>query len=199
MDPSSATTTDSWMSLSRWMLRSISPAWAIRSVCDGIEFVYLRAEEDQTACDVRAHLEQGQSYEASKVLSIFPLASNHWKLLVHRGYVSRLKGGALSVGYIVEEGCHSAKPPTCHFGPRDRAMRRRLAIERLVARAVAVDLLSRAQQYTEADAASVYLRVVTLYQCSHVFRAVWLALRELGGLGTPTGLSCIIADHDYCL
>jgi len=182
------------------MLRSISPAWAIRSVCDGIEFVYLRAEEDQTACDVRARLEQGQSYEASKVLSVFPLASNLWELLVHHSYVSRLKRGALSVGYIVEEGCHPAKPPTCRFGPRDRAMRRRLlALERLVARAVAVDLLSETPQYTEADAASVYLRVVTLYQCRHVFRAVWLALRELGGLGTLTRSSCIIADHEYFL
>ena len=148
---------------------------------------------------MRARLKQGQSYEASKVLSIFPLASNLWELLVHRDYVPRLKGGAPSVGYIVEEGCHPAKPPICHFEPRDVAMRRLLAIERLVARAVAVDLLSRAQQYTEADAASVYLRVVTLYQCSHVFRAVQLALRVLGGLGTPTGLFCIIADHEYCL
>ncbi len=199
MDPSSATTTNNWMSLSQWMLRTISPAWAIRSVCDGIEFIYLRAEEDQTVFDVRARLKQGQSYEASKVLSIFPLASKLWELLVHRDYVSRLKGGAPSVGYIIEEGCHPAKPPTCHFEPHDRAMRRLLATERLVARAVAVDLLSRAQQYTEADAASVYLRVVTLYQCSHVFREVRLSLRVLGGLVTPTGLSCIIGDHGYCL
>lgn len=33
-----------------------------------------------------------------------------------------------------------------------------------------------------------------LYQCSLVFTAVWLALRELGELGALTGAACIIAD-----
>ncbi len=198
MDPSTTPTTDKWMSLWQWMLRSLSPALAIHSVCDEIEFVYLRAKEDQTIFDVRARPEQGQSYEASKVLSIFPLTSKLWELLVHRDYVFRLKRGAPSIGYIVEEGCHPVKPPTCHFEPHDHAMRH-LAIERLVARAVAVDLLSKTQQYTKVDAASVYLQVVILYQCSRVFRAVRSALRELGGLGTLTGSSCIIADHEYLL
>ena len=181
------------------IIESILPALAIHSVCDGIEFVYLRAEEDQTVSEVRARLEQGQSYEASKVLSIFPLTSNLWELLIHRSYVSRLKRRALSIGYIVEEGCHPANSPTCPFEPRDRAVWRLLAIKQLVARAVAVDLLSNAQQSTKSDAATVYLRVVMLYQCSHVFWAVRLNLSELGELHTPTGSSCIIADHLYCL
>lgn len=199
MDRSTATTTDNWTSLWQWMFRSISPALAIRSVCDGTEFIYLRAEEDQTAWDVRAHLERGQSYKASEVLSIFPLASNLWELLVHRSYVSRLKGRAPSVDYIVEEGCHPIKPPTCHLELRDRATWHLLAIERLVARAVAINLLSKAQQSTKADAASVYLRVVMLYQCSPVFQEVQLTVSELGSLGPLTSSSCIIADQVYYL
>ena len=72
-----------------------------------------------------------------------------------------------------------------------------LAIKWLVARAIMVNLLSETEQCTKTKVASVYLQLVMLYQCSCVFWAGWLALREQGGLGAPTGSSCIIADDVY--
>ncbi len=194
---STAITKYNWTRLWQRILRSILPRLAIRSVCEETEFVYLRAEDNQTVCDLRAHLKQSQSYEASKVLSIFPLASNLGELLGHRSYVFSLKERAESVSYIVKERCHPAEPPNGHLEPRDPSTRRLLAIEWLVARAVAIHLLSETQHGTNAEAASVYLQLVILYQCSRVFWPVRSALRDLGGSGTLIGLPCIIADDVY--
>lgn len=64
-----------------------------------------------------------------------------------------------------------------------------------MARAVAVDLLSKEKNGTTA--ASVYRQLVKLYRCDRVFQEMQSALNDVGGLGTLTGWSCIIADQEY--
>lgn len=63
-----------------------------------------------------------------------------------------------------------------------------LAIEWLVARAILVNLLSETLRTN-------YRQLVMLYQCSCVFREVWLALHELGELGALTRSACIIPQQ----
>ena len=183
-----------WRLLWPRLLTFVSSGLAIRSVCDENEFVYLRADDNQTVHDLRAHLQQSQSYDASEILSVFPLGSDIWELLVPHSYVSSLKERAKSDGYTVEEGCHPAEPPRFHLQHCDPSKRHLLAIEQLVARAVVINLLPGTQH---AKAASVYLQLVILYQCSRVFSQLQSALLELGGLGTLSELFCIVADVVY--
>lgn len=196
-DVSTSTATYNWTSLWQQMLRLISSDLAIHSVCDKTGFVYLQAEDNQTVRDLRDRLQRNQSYEASGLLSIFPLPGNLWELLVHRSHVSSLKKRAESVGYIVEEGFHPTESSHRHHEPHDPLVRRLLAIERLVARAVVIHLLSETPQDTDTLAASVYLELVRLYQCNHLFWPIRSALNGLAGFGTLTELSCMIADNIY--
>lgn len=191
---STPTPTCDWRCLWPWLLTFVSSGLAIRSVCDENEFVYLRADYNQTVHDLRAHLQQSQSYDKSKILSIFPLASDISEFLVDHSYVPLLKERAKSGGYTVEEGCHPAKPPRSYLQNCDPSKQHLLAIEQLVARAVVMNLLPGTQH---AKAASVYLQLVMLYQCSRVFSQLQSALLELGGLGTPTELFCIVGDVVY--
>lgn len=149
-----STTAYDWHCLWQWLLRFILLDLIICSVCDEIEFVYLWAEDNQTVHDLQAHLKQSQSYDVFKILSIFPLASNLWKLLVHHSYISWLKERVKFIDYIVEEGCHSVKPSHCHLKSHNPLMWRLLTMKRLVARAVTVDLLLKTQHGNKAEAVS---------------------------------------------
>ena len=105
------------------------------------------------------------SYDPSKILSIFPLAPGLWELTVQQSYTNRLKGNAQSHGYTVLEGYHPGKPPNYHLDSNDALIESVVAIEKLVARAAVICVIPEQKSGTHPSAASIYRKLMDLYRC----------------------------------
>lgn len=156
--------------------------------------MYLRTTNVRSANDLKSRLRQHRLYSYFTISSIFPFFQDTWEVLVNRKSINDFRECAEACDCVIEKDYYPAMLSTSgnRFGSYMRAH------ERLIARAVFVQLLAREGQDPEAaQTASFYCKLVDLYRCYDAFEYVYAIQPALDTAALSPEWSCMVGISFY--
>lgn len=146
----------------------------ISQACGDYQLVYLRTTNVHSAIDLKSRLRQHPLYHQFYVFTIFPFTKDVWEVLFNRQGADHFKTCAEGCQCVIESKYQPGLPtelPLSFVNRFDSYMR---AQERLVARAVFVQLIARDGQELHSQVASVYCQLVDLYRCYSAYENLYM-------------------------